>query len=198
MRRESNGVVIWLTGLSAAGKTTLASALVLRLRQLGFSVKWLDGDQVRRGANRDLGYSREDRDENVRRIGRSAGALAQQGFTVVVSAGAPFRSVRDEVRKSIPRFIEVYVCAPLDVCEARDPKGLYRRARAGDLSNVPGIDLPYEPPLAPDVECRTDTDSIDACQAKILNFVLYRTEGGASQPSSSRSISVESFRTSSR
>jgi adenylylsulfate kinase len=198
MSQQSNRPVIWLTGLSAAGKTTLGAALVLRLEELGVAVKWLDGDRVRRGPNRDLGYSREDRDENVRRLGRSAKTLSERGFAVIVSAVSPFRAVRDEVRGNIPGFVEVYVSAPLAVCEARDGKNLYRRARAGLLCHVPGIDLPYERPLQAELECRTDIHSAEECASQIVEFLVYGKGEWASQLVRSRSSSADSFKTSSR
>jgi adenylyl-sulfate kinase len=166
------GQVIWLTGLSAAGKTTLGKALCAHLRALGYRVDQLDGDEVRRHLSRDLGFSPADRDENVRRIGQLAHMLAGQGLIVVVSATSPFRQARAKVRDLIPNFIEVYVNASVDVCSNRDGKYLYRRARGGQLTDVPGMDIPYEPPHHPQIECRTDRESVDESLQKILVYVL--------------------------
>ncbi len=173
MSAESTyGQVIWLTGLSAAGKTTLGRALCAHLRAQGYRVDQLDGDEVRRDLSSDLGFSPADRDENVRRIGQFAHMLAGQGLIVVVSAMSPFRQARARVRDLIPNFVEVYVNAPVNVCSARDRKGLYQRARAGDLRDVPGVDLPYEPPHHPQIECRTDRETVEESLQKILAYVL--------------------------
>jgi adenylylsulfate kinase len=166
------GRVIWLTGLSAAGKTTLGRALCAHLRALSYRVDQLDGDEIRRDLSSDLGFSPADRDENVRRIGQFAHMLAGQGLIVVVSAMSPFRQARARVRDLIPNFTEVYVNAPVEICSNRDRKGLYRGARAGQLRDVPGVDLPYEPPLHPQIECRTDRETVQESLRKILAYVL--------------------------
>jgi adenylylsulfate kinase len=166
------GRVIWLTGLSAAGKTTLGRSLCACLRTLGYRVDELDGDEIRQSLSADLGFSPVDRDENVRRIGRFAHTLAGQGSIVVVSATSPFRKARASLRDFIPNFTEVYVNAPVEICEKRDRKALYQRARAGHLSDVAGIDLPYEPPLHPQIECLTDRETVDESLRKILAYVL--------------------------
>lgn len=169
---ESQGVVIWLTGLSSAGKTTIGHALFGRLRELGYKVEMLDGDVVRQHLSKELGFSREDRDENIRRIGFVARLLARNGVLVIVSAISPYRATRDEVRGLIPGFTEVYVNAPIEVCESRDIKGLYRKARAGTLRRFTGIDDPYEAPLGPEVECRTDLETVEESVEKILNHLV--------------------------
>ena len=166
------GQVIWLTGLSAAGKTTIGRALCAGLRALGYRVDQLDGDEIRRDLSSDLGFSAADRDENVRRIGQFAHMLAGQGLIVVVSAMSPFRQARARVRDLIPNFIEVYVNAPVEICSSRDRKGLYQGARAGHLRDVPGVDLPYEPPHRPQIECRTDRETVEESLQKILVYVL--------------------------
>jgi adenylylsulfate kinase len=164
-------MVIWLTGLSSAGKTTLGRDLLERLRAQGKNVEMLDGDVIRQQICKDLGFSRADRDENVRRIAFVADLLARNGIIVIVSAISPYRAARDEVRRRMPNFIEVYVNAPLEVCELRDVKGLYKKARAGEIREFSGIDDVYEPPLQPEVECRTDLESVEESIQKILNCI---------------------------
>jgi adenylyl-sulfate kinase len=168
---NSAAVVIWLTGLSSAGKTSIGCALLERLLATGRKVEMLDGDNVRRMLCRDLGFSRADRDENIRRIGFVAELLSRNGINVIVAAISPFRAARDEVRARIPNFVEVYVNAPLAVCEDRDVKGLYRKARAGDITHFTGVSDPYEPPLHPEVECRTDIETIDESVQHILRYL---------------------------
>ena len=166
------GVVVWFTGLSSAGKTTLGVEVHKRLSALGCRVEHLDGDVVRLGISKGLGFSKEDRDENIRRIGAAAEALTQQGAIVLVSAISPSSTTRDEVRARIgDGFIEVFVNAPLDVCEARDVKGLYRKARAGLIRDFTGLDAPYERPGNPEVECRTDVESVAASAEKVMDVV---------------------------
>jgi bifunctional enzyme CysN/CysC len=162
------GLTVWFTGLSASGKTTLCRAVYERLTARGCRLELLDGDTVRKHLSKGLGFSREDRNENIRRIGFVAGLLTRNGVIALAAAISPYRAVRDEVRASIGDFVEVYVNAPLEVCEARDPKGLYRKARAGQLPAFTGIDDPYEPPLQPEVECRTDREPLEECTAKVL------------------------------
>lgn len=168
MSVEQRGVTVWFTGLSGAGKTTLARAVYDELKRRGHRVEILDGDVVRQYLTKGLGFSKEDRDENIRRIGFVAHLLTRNGVIVLVSAISPYRATREEVRRKIGDFIEVYVNAPLEVCEKRDVKGLYKRARAGEIKNFTGIDDPYEPPLNPEVECRTDLESIEESVAKVL------------------------------
>ena len=158
---------MWFTGLSSAGKTSISEALQAVLQAEGHRVEWLDGDAVRRNLSRDLGFSAADRNENIRRIGKLAAEFTGQGAIVLVSAISPYRAGRDEARHAIGNFIEVWVHAPLEVCESRDVKGLYRRARRGEIQNVTGIDDPYEPPLTPEVECRTDIETLEQSVAKV-------------------------------
>lgn len=169
-------MTIWLTGLSSAGKTTISRALSQRLRALGYKVEALDGDEIRQVIGQDLGFSRQDRDRNIRRLAFVATLLADHGVVVIVSAISPYRSTRDEARASIGEFIEVYVNAPLEVCEMRDVKGLYRKARAGEIRGFTGIDDPYEPPLSPEVEFRTDVETIEECVEKILRKIGFRAK----------------------
>src|SRR5216684_1447997 len=159
-RTKGHGLAVWFTGLSSAGKSTISRALYERLWARGHKVELLDGDVVRQHLSKGLGFSKEDRDENIRRIGFIAELLTRNGVIVLVAAISPYREVREQVRDRIGSFIEVYVHAPLEVCEQRDLKGVYRRARAGELGNVTGVNDPYEPPAAPDVECRTDRETL--------------------------------------
>ncbi|MGX8940093.1 adenylyl-sulfate kinase [Symbiopectobacterium sp. Eva_TO] len=147
------GAVIWFTGLSGSGKSTLAGQLEQRLHQLGVSTYLLDGDNVRHGLCRDLGFSDADRRENIRRVGEVASLMVDAGLVVLTAFISPHRAERQMVRESLPegKFIEVFVDTPLAVCEARDPKGLYKKARAGALTNFTGIDVVYEPPHAPEL-----------------------------------------------
>ena len=165
------GLTVWFTGLSGAGKTTLSRAVHRELVARGHRIECLDGDIVRQYLSKGLGFSKEDRDENIRRIGYIADLLTRHGVVVLVSAISPYRAARDEVRHRIGNFLEIYVHAPLEVCETRDVKGLYRRARAGEISHLSGVDDPYEPPLAPDVECHTDKESVDESAAKVLDII---------------------------
>jgi adenylyl-sulfate kinase len=165
------GLTIWFTGLSSAGKTTLSRAVRERLCALGHRVELLDGDIVRQYLCKDLGYSKADRDENIRRIGFAAEMLTRHGVIVLVAAISPYRALRDEMRQNIGNFLEIYVHAPLAICEQRDLKGIYKRARAGEIHGVTGIDDPYEPPPAADVECHTDRETLEESTAKVLNAV---------------------------
>ncbi len=166
---KQRGVTIWFTGLSGAGKTTITQALAeeLRTREVNFEI--LDGDIVRQNLTKGLGFSKEDRDENIRRIGFVSHLLTRNGVIVLVSAISPYRAIRDEVRQKIGDFIEVFVNAPLNVCEDRDVKGLYKRARAGEIKGFTGIDDPYEPPENPEIECRTDLEELAESVGKVLN-----------------------------
>jgi adenylylsulfate kinase len=171
---EQRGVTLWFTGLSGAGKTTISKSIAEKLRLDGYKLEVLDGDIVRQNLTKGLGFSKEDRDENIRRIGFVAHLLTRNGVIVIVSAISPYRAIREEVRDRIGDFLEVYVNAPLEVCEARDVKGLYKRARSGEIKNFTGIDDPYEPPTNPDIECRTDkedlSESVDKVLAKLVEL----------------------------
>ena len=158
----SDGVTVWLTGLPSAGKTTIARALEKKLIDEGHRVEVLDGDVVRTHLTKDLGFSREDRDENVRRIGFVADLLSRNGVVVICPVIAPYRSMRDEVREMHgDRFVEVYVSTPLDECAERDVKGLYAKQKAGELSGLTGVDDPYEPPLNPEVVVPTHEQTLE-------------------------------------
>lgn len=162
------GVTVWFTGLSGAGKTTISHALAEWLQEQGIKFEVLDGDIVRQNLTKGLGFSKADRDENIRRIGFVAHLLTRNDVLVLVSAISPYREIRDEVRQRIGNFVEVYVNAPLQVCEERDVKGLYQKARAGEIKAFTGIDDPYEPPLHPEVECRTDQETLTESLAKVI------------------------------
>lgn len=169
-RAGHGGAVVWITGLSGAGKTTLADALQRTLFDLSCKVFALDGDKVRNGLCADLGFSLPERSENIRRIGEVAHLFCQAGQIVIVSAISPMRADRARVRALVPspQFIEVYCRCPLAVCEARDPKGLYRRARAGQLAEFTGISSPYEAPQAPEVIVDSAAASVDDGVGKVL------------------------------
>jgi adenylylsulfate kinase len=161
-------LTIWLTGLSSSGKSTIAVAVCEELRASGYRVEWLDGDVARQQLCRGLGFGKDDRDENVRRIAYVAALLTRNGIVTVVSAISPYGVARAEARRRVGSFLEVYVNAPIEVCERRDLKGIYRRARAGETFGVTGIDDPYEPPERPDVECRTDIETLEESVASVL------------------------------
>jgi adenylyl-sulfate kinase len=171
-RSDCAGLTVWLTGLSGAGKSTLAAALSAQLRARGVRAVVLDGDLLRKGLCAGLGYSREDRLENVARISELARSFSDRGYVVLVAVIAPYRDARLLARSRTERFVEVYVNASLETCLQRDPKGLYRRAIAGEIAHFTGVSDPYEAPLAPEVECRTDRDSVEVCTAKILQAVM--------------------------
>ena len=166
---EHRGVTVWFTGLSGAGKTTISQAITKRLKKAGCKLEVLDGDIVRTNLTKGLGFSKEDRDENIRRIGFVSHLLTRNGVIVLVSAISPYREIRQEVRERIGDFAEVYVNAPLAECEKRDVKGLYKRARAGEIKGFTGIDDPYEAPENPEIECRTDLEELDESVEKVLS-----------------------------
>lgn len=162
------GFVLWFTGLSGAGKSTLSALVADELRRRGIHVEVLDGDEVRTHLSKGLGFSKEDRDTNIRRIGFVAKLLARAGACAITAAISPYRAVRDEQRAQIERFVEVYCCCPIDALAARDPKGLYKKALAGEIAHFTGVDDPYEPPGAPEVTLFTDRESKQESVAKIL------------------------------
>lgn len=168
MIQQDCGVTVWFTGLSGAGKTTICKFVEKELRIQGYRVEVLDGDAVRQNLCKGLGFSKEDREENIRRIGFVAHLLTRNNVIVLISAISPYREIRQEVRQSIPSFVEVYVNASLEVCEQRDVKGLYKKARAGEIKHFTGIDDPYEIPLYPEVECQTNQESVAESATKVL------------------------------
>ena len=164
----NRGATIWLTGLSGAGKSTIAQELYGHLKGLGKRVEVLDGDVIRTNLSKGLGFSKEDRDTNIRRIGFVSKLLTRNGVTVIVAAISPYREVRDEIRNEIGDFIEVFVDCPLDELVKRDVKGLYAKALAGELPNFTGVSDPYEEPLNPEVSLSTDNESVEESNCKVL------------------------------
>lgn len=169
-------IVIWFTGLSGSGKSTIANSLEGRLHAMGRHTTLLDGDNVRHGLNRDLGFTEADRIENIRRIGEVAKLMADAGLIVIAAFISPYRAERDMVRRLLPpgEFCEVYLSTPLEECERRDPKGLYRKARSGQIPNLTGIDSPYEAPLAPEIRLDAATSSVDECADAIMRHLEER------------------------
>jgi adenylyl-sulfate kinase len=164
---KHEGFTLWFTGLSGAGKSTLSEEMMKRFRDLGARAELLDGDEVRAALSPNLGFSHDDRDTQVRRLGFVSRVLSRNGIISVVAAISPYRDTRNEVRKGIANFIEVFVDCPIDVLAARDVKGLYKRALAGELPHFTGISDPYEAPLDPDILVRTDRETITECIEKI-------------------------------
>ena len=171
-RKPKSGLTVWFTGLSGAGKTTICRYVQMELATRDITVEVLDGDVMRKHLCKDLGFSEADRKENIRRIAQVAKLLTHHGKIVLVAAISPYRSGREEARSNIGDFIEVYVNAPLAVCEKRDPKGLYRQARIGLIHGFTGIDDPYEAPLSPDVECFTAAESPKESCDKVMAVVM--------------------------
>lgn len=171
------GAVIWLTGLSGSGKSTIAYALEQSLTQAGKLTYALDGDNIRRGLSSDLGFSPDDRAENIRRIGEVAALFADCGVLTITAFISPYRSDRDTARAAAGkgRFVEVYLDVPVSVCERRDPKGLYRKARAGEIEEFTGVSAPYESPLEPELRLDTEGREVEACVSDIM---AYLEEGG--------------------
>lgn len=162
------GFTLWFTGLSGAGKTTLARLVETEIRARGHRVEVLDGDIIRTNLSKGLGFSKEDRDTNIRRIGFVCNLLTRNDVVAIAAAISPYRAVRDEVRRDIGAFIEVYVRCPIEVLAQRDVKGLYKKALAGEIKNFTGVDDPYESPLAPEVTVDTDEESPEQSAARIV------------------------------
>ncbi len=167
-RRSYRGFTLWFTGLSGAGKTTIAEIVEKELRERGRRVEVLDGDIVRTNLSKGLTFSREDRNTNVLRIGFVANLLTRNGVGVIVSAISPFKEVRDQVRRRIIDFVEVFVDAPLEVCAERDVKGLYQKAFAGEIPQFTGVSDPYEPPAAPDLTLKTDEEEPQESARRVI------------------------------
>ena len=173
------GFILWFTGLSGAGKSTLAERLVKTFKERGFRVELLDGDEVRTNLSKGLGFSKEDRDTNIRRIGYVARLLGRNGVIAITAAISPYKEIRDEVRAAaegddVP-FVEVFANASLDALVDRDVKGLYKKALAGEIANFTGVSDPYEAPGNPEIEVRTDSETEDESAEKILGYLIEHT-----------------------
>ena len=168
------GFTLWLTGMSGAGKSTISEKLIARLREANAKVELLDGDVVRTNLSQGLGFSREDRDTNIRRIGFVSELLSRHGVIVLVAAISPYRDTREEVKGRIENFVEVHVDCPIEVLAERDVKGLYKEALAGKRQNFTGISDPYESPLNPDVVVRSDRETVDESVDKIWSKLVER------------------------
>jgi len=170
---KQKGVVIWFTGLSGSGKSTIANQVANVLHQLGKLTYVLDGDNIRHGLNKNLGFSPEDREENIRRIGEVAKLFADAGIIATTAFISPYRKDRDKAREILEngRFIEVFVDCPLEVCESRDPKGLYKKARAGEIKEFTGIDAPYEVPENAEIVINTNDLDLAASTQKVIDYL---------------------------
>jgi adenylylsulfate kinase len=173
---QQRPVVLWFTGLSGSGKSTLAVQLEAHLHQHGFKTYLLDGDNIRNGLNKDLSFTDEGRVENIRRIGEVSRLFVDAGIIVLSAFISPFAADREQVRSIVgaENFVEVFVDAPLEVCEQRDVKGLYKKARAGEVKNFTGIDSPYEPPVQPDVHIPTHLQNVEESMEMLLSFIRSR------------------------
>tara|TARA_B100000530_G_scaffold293048_1_gene210437 strand:+ start:864 stop:1472 length:609 start_codon:yes stop_codon:yes gene_type:complete len=171
---KQKGCVIWFTGLSGSGKSTVANQVAAHLHQSGRITYVLDGDNIRHGLNKNLGFSPEDRQENIRRIGEVAKLFADAGLITTTAFISPYRQDRDAVRDIMlpDRFIEVFVDCPLEVCENRDPKGLYKKARAGELKGFTGIDAPYEAPQSPELVVNTNELDVAGCTEQVIAYLM--------------------------
>lgn len=167
----NKGFVVWFTGLSGSGKSTLSKLVAEKLLERGLNVEVLDGDEVRTNLSKGLGFSKEDRDTNIRRIGYVAKLLSRNGVCAITAAISPYREIRDEVRKFVEeraKFVEVYCECSMEKLIERDVKGLYKKALAGEIKNFTGVSDPYEPPLNPEVVCKTGEESVEASLNKII------------------------------
>ena len=167
--RIKNGFTLWFTGLSGAGKTTITDIVEKELRHQQVPIEVLDGDVVRTNLSKGLGFSREDRDTNVLRIGFVADLLTRNGVGVIVSAISPYKEARDQVRRNVGDFVEVFVDAPVEVCAERDVKGLYAKAYSGEIPEFTGVSDPYEPPAAPELVLKTDEESPDESARRVFH-----------------------------
>lgn len=169
---NQKGVTLWFTGLSGAGKTSIAEAVENKLKDQGYKVELLDGDEVRKYLCRDLSFSKADRDENIRRVSYLASLLTRNGIITLCCFVSPYRQARDEARALIDGFVEIYVNTPLAICEERDTKGLYAKARAGKIPSFTGISDPYEPPEEPELELLTDQQELDESVQKVIDYLI--------------------------
>jgi len=173
MKLAKSGTVIWLTGFSGSGKSTIAQALESKLKGLGYLTCILDGDKLRTGLNADLSFSKEDREENIRRVTQVAKLISDLGIITICAFISPYQGSRDSARQIIgSKFKEVFVKCPIEICEKRDPKGLYMKQRSGKMKGLTGIDAPYENPSNPDLILETDKNDIDSCIDLIMQTIL--------------------------
>jgi adenylyl-sulfate kinase len=163
-----NGATLWFTGLPSSGKSTIAREVFQRLLDRGLPVELLDGAEVRESLSRGLGFSKEDREEHIRRIGYVAKLLSRNGVIAICAAVSPYRATRDEVRRNTTHFVEIYVECPVEVAEKRDRDGWYARARRGEVQDFTGVNAPYEPPTSPEVHIRSDHESVDDAATRVL------------------------------
>lgn len=172
---DSKGFTLWFTGLSGAGKTTISEIVADELKSRGSKLEILDGDIVRENLSKGLGFSKEDRDINIRRIAFVADLLSRNGVPVITAAISPYRELRDEARQMMgDRFIEVYIEASVEVCEARDVKGLYAKARSGEIKEFTGVSDPYEPPLNPEIALKTAEEEPEESAARLITYLEER------------------------
>lgn len=171
MCQEQKGFTLWFTGLPCSGKSAVADRVAEILRAHNLKVERLDGDVVRKSLCRDLGFSKKDRDENIRRVAFVAKLLTRNGVVVLTSFISPYREIRDEARREIGEFIEVYVKCPLEVCMSRDVKGMYQKAIRGEIKEFTGISDPYEEPVNPELVLETDRETLDESARKVLDYL---------------------------
>ncbi len=170
---DDQGIVIWFTGVAGAGKTTIASAVEQEMRCRGLPVENIDADEVRQNLSPNLGYTAEARDENTKRLTWMAQMLSQYGVNVIVAAVSPRRHHRDRARRWCSKFVEVFVDCPTEVCQQRDPKGLYAKAARGEVNDIAGLHFPYEVPNGAEVHCQTDRDDVETCTQLVIS-ALYQ------------------------
>ncbi|MCF1420919.1 MULTISPECIES: adenylyl-sulfate kinase [Mangrovimonas] len=170
---KHNSFLLWFTGLSGSGKSTIANVVEQKLFEKGIKTYTLDGDNIRKGINNDLSFSPEDRTENIRRIAEVAGLMVDAGLVVLAAFVSPYKKDRDNIRRIVKdvNFVEVYINTSVEECERRDVKGLYKKARAGEIKNMTGISAPYEAPENPDIEIKTEQESVDEAVNRIIEFI---------------------------
>ncbi|MCF1190325.1 adenylyl-sulfate kinase [Mangrovimonas sp. AS39] len=170
---KHNSFLLWFTGLSGSGKSTIANVVEQKLFEKGIKTYTLDGDNIRKGINNDLSFSPEDRTENIRRIAEVAGLMVDAGLVVLAAFVSPYKKDRDNIRRIVKdvNFVEVYINTSVEECERRDVKGLYKKARAGEIKNMTGISAPYEAPENPDIEIKTEQESVDKAVNRIIEFI---------------------------
>lgn len=172
-KNKHRSFLIWFTGLSGSGKSTIANALEIELHNRGIQTFTLDGDNIRKGINKDLSFSPEDRTENIRRIAEIANLMVEAGMVTLAAFVSPYRKDREDIRKIVgnDNFVEVFVNTSLEACEKRDVKGLYKKARAGEIANLTGITAPYEEPVNPDIEIKTEEKSVEEAVNQIMEHI---------------------------